>query len=90
MTTPKFEKQYNEMIEINKNLFDELKEKSSNLNSEEFREIQRKVVRVIRRTEDRLCSKTENAKFASFSTNLADRFWELVRANYPEVDHAES
>ncbi len=90
MALPKFEKQYMEMIELNKSAFEELKEKGKNPKSEEFAEIQRKIIRIVRRTEDRLCSKTENARYGSFSTNLADKFWEKVRESYPEVDYAES
>lgn len=86
MATPKFEKQYEEMIKINKSLFEELKQKSSNPKSDEFAEVQRKTIRIIRKNEDKLCSKSENAHYGNFSTNLAERFWDKVRENYPEVD----
>ncbi|MFA6981963.1 MAG: hypothetical protein WC243_03005 [Patescibacteria group bacterium] len=87
MSSPKFEKQYNEMIEKNKELFDELKLRSTNPKSEDFKEVQRKALRIVRRSEDTLCSKTENTHFSSFSSGLADKFWEMVRSNYPEIDY---
>ena len=87
MSTTKYEKQYEEMIKINKSLFDELKKLSSNPKTEEFASLQRQIIRVIRKNEDRLCSRSENANFSSFTTNLANKFWEKIRENYPEVDY---
>ena len=87
MSTPKFQKQYEEMISGNSELFAELKMKSRKPSSPEFREVQLKMLRIIRRNEDILCKKTENTRYSSFSTGLADRFWELVRADYPEIDY---
>lgn len=86
MTTPKFKKQYDELIENNKELFDKLK--SAPKDTEEFNELQRRVLRIVRRAEDALCSKTENTHFSNFSTGLADKFWEEIRANYPEIDYS--
>lgn len=71
------------MIENNQELFDELK--TANQNSERFKEIQRNLLRIIRKNEDILCSKTENTHYVNFSTNLADKFQEEIKANYPEV-----
>ena len=76
------------MIENNKELFDELKTWGTKPKSEEFQETQRKALRVARRNEDMLCSKTENTRFSNFSTNLADKFWEKIRAEYPEIDYS--
>ena len=76
------------MLENNKEAFEELKLKSSNLKSEDFKEVQRKALRVIHRNEDALCSKTESTHFSNFSVNLANRFWEKIRANYPEIDYS--
>jgi hypothetical protein len=86
MPAPKYQRQYEDMLKINKALFDELKLKSKKPKSAEFKEIQLKVLRVVRRNEDALCAKTENTHYSSFSTNLADKFWEQARANYPEID----
>jgi hypothetical protein len=85
MTTPKYEKHYKDMIAENAELFDELKKLGKTPNSDEFRGVQFKVLRVIRKNENLLCRKTENTKYSGFSTNLADKFGELIRADYPEV-----
>ena len=75
------------MIDNNKDLFEELK--INKKGTPAFNEAQRKALRIVRRNEDLLCSKTESAHFANFSTGLADKFWEELRAAYPEIDYAE-
>jgi nucleoside-triphosphatase THEP1 len=86
MAKTKFEKQYEEMMKNYKDVFDELKEKSSNPKTEEFKALQLKVMRIIRKNEDNLCSKMENTHYSNYSVNLAEKFWELIRIDYPEVD----
>lgn len=56
---------------------------------EAFNEMGQKVLRIIRRYEDELCSKSENSGFGKFSTNLSDKFWEQVRGYFPHIDRIE-
>lgn len=89
MATTKYEKQYQEMIERNKQVFEDLQKYGKNPKSEEFKEVQFKAIRIVKRNEDALCSKTENNKrFSSFSTSLSDKFWEKIRSEYPEIDYS--
>jgi hypothetical protein len=88
VSTPKFEKQYSEMMKNYQAVFDELKLKSSKPKSEDFKEVQRKALRAIHLNENALCSKTESTHYSNFSVNLADKFWEKIRANYPEIDYS--
>ena len=88
MATPKFERQYQEMLKNDKDVFAELKLRSSKPKTDAFKEIQRKALRVIHINENSLCSRTEGTHFSNFSANLADRFWEKIRANYPEIDYS--
>jgi hypothetical protein len=83
MVTPKYKKQYDEMVKNNQELFDALK--TTNKKSKEFKEIQLSLMRVVRRNEDILCSKTENTHYSNFSTGLADKFTAEIMANYPEL-----
>lgn len=76
------------MLKIDGATFVELKLKSIKPKSEAFKEIQRKALRVIHQNENMLCSKTESTHFSNFSTILADKFWEKIRANYPEIDYS--
>jgi hypothetical protein len=86
MAKPKYERQYEQMLKDHQDSFDELKKLDRK--SEEFKSLQLKVIRIIRKNEDQLCAKTENTKFANFSLQLADKFWELIRKDYPEVDYS--
>lgn len=84
MALPKFRIQYDLMLENNPEVFETLKKAKQG--TAEFKEAQRTALRVVRKNEDVLCKRTENTKFTNFSTGLADKFMELVRANYPEID----
>jgi hypothetical protein len=84
MALPKFKIQYDLMLENNSEIFEALKK--AKRGTAEFKESQRAALRIVRKNEDILCKRTENTKFTNFSTGLADKFMELVRANYPEID----
>lgn len=76
------------MLEEHPELFSELTEAHTALQAdsskqESFDEVRRKAIRIISKYEDQLCSKTERTKFANFSTSLSEKFWELIRINYP-------
>lgn len=83
------------MLEDNEYLFDEFKKLHETYSEEdpeendEFHEVGRKVLRVVRRYENELCSKSENSKFGKFSENLSEKFWEQVRAYFPRIDSVE-
>ena len=80
------------MLEYNEDLFKNFKELSHkyemnplNIKSE-FETEREKVLRVVRRYENILCSKSEGGKYGKFSGKLADKFWESVRAYLPKID----
>lgn len=92
MATPKYKKQFDEMLKNNKAIFDqylELEEKYL-VNPAEFKEelesIKNKLMRILRKNEDMLCSKSENTKYGVYSESLAMKFWEEVRAVFPKID----
>lgn len=80
------------MLVENKKLFEEyiaLEEaykKSPSKHKEELGEMRRKLLRVMRKHEDRLCARTENTKFANYSENLAVLFWQEIRTMFPDVE----
>lgn len=45
-----------------------------------------KVVDVIREYERRLCGHSEKGQYSKFSANLADKFWEQIRKQFPRID----
>jgi hypothetical protein len=88
MPTTKYEKQYQEMLKYDLKLFQDLKVASAKPKTADFKELQRKALRVIHENENVLCSRTESTKFSNFSATLADKFWEKIRAEYPEIDYS--
>ncbi len=83
------------MLEYNQKLFDDFIiihnnfEKNSINWQDKFNEEGTKVLRVIRRYENNLCSRSENTGFGKFSTNLSDKFWEEVRITLPLIDRVK-
>ena len=45
-----------------------------------------KVIEMIRNWERKLCRDSERGQFGKFSANLADKFWNLVRTDFPKID----
>ena len=89
----KYKEYYLKMIKDNKNLFDEFKKLHDNysLNPESFQEIYNtegeKILEVIREYENRLCSNTERGMYNKYSVNLAEKFQNEVRQQFPMIDH---
>jgi hypothetical protein len=53
---------------------------------EEFNEEGQKIMVVLRRYENSLCSKSEGGKYGKFSSNLADKYWSEIRTIFPKID----
>lgn len=54
-----------------------------------YNEMGQKILRIIRRYDDELCSKSENSGYGKFSENLSEKFWEEVRSTFPLIDQVE-
>lgn len=89
----KYKQQIQDMLEYHNDLFKSFKkihddyEKNPKKFQEEFNEEGQKVLHIIRRYENILCSKSEGGKYGKFSSNLADKFWEEIRALFPKIDY---
>ncbi len=87
----KYQKYFQDMLAQNKQLFEEFKivhEQYSHdpkSHQDKFNEVGADILDVIRRYENRLCSKTEGSGFGKFSTNLADKFQAEVKAYFPKI-----
>ena len=88
----RYQQEYKEMVNENKQLFDEFKvihdkyAQDDTSNQEEFNRVGEKVVAIIRDHELHLTSKAESGQYAKYSSTLADKFWDLIRREYPEID----
>jgi hypothetical protein len=88
----KYKKAFKEMLEDNQKLVSEFKIIHDNFAKDpsnwrdKFNEEGTKILRVIRRYENNLCSRSENTGFSKYSINLSDKFWEEVRLFLPLID----
>lgn len=55
-------------------------------NQEAFNAIGREVQDVVHDYERRLCGKTESGMYSKFSSNLSEKFWGLLRQDFPKID----
>lgn len=55
-------------------------------NQPEFNRIGREVQDVIRDYERKLCGRTESGEYSKFSGGLSEKFWGLVREDFPKID----
>lgn len=83
------------MLEDNQTLFNSFKQthdqyaKDKETMQDQFNEEGTKALRVIRRYENALCSKSENTSYGKFSATLSDKFWEEIRAYLPLIDQVK-
>ncbi len=89
---PKYKQYYQKMIDENKDLFFKFlnihdKFKADKLKwSDQFNEVGRDVMDVIRDWERRLCSAMGKGQYSSYSHRLADKFKDEVRKDYELID----
>ncbi len=80
------------MLSNNKILFDEFKVIHDKFVLEpekyraEFDLKGKEIVRVLHQWEDKLCNHSEGSGYGIYSTNLSEKFKNLVRKNFPKFD----
>lgn len=88
----KYKQQVQDMLEAHKVLFDEFREIHDKYGEnpkewqEKFNEIGMKIVPIVQRWENNLCSKSESSRYGRFSSNLSDKFWGEIRTIFPKID----
>lgn len=45
-----------------------------------------KILEIIREWERKLCQHSERGQFGKYSSSLAEKFWNIVRIDYPKID----
>ncbi len=80
------------MLDENRELFAEFKNihdryglDMNNL-QEEFNEVGKRVFKVIREYENRLCNRSESNGYGSYTGNLAQKFMDEIRGLFPHID----
>ena len=88
----KYQKYYQDMVDNNWKTFTAFKNLHDRYLKEpevwhlQFNSEGENILKIIREWERRLCKQTEKGQYSKFSSSLADKFWELVRADYPKID----
>ena len=88
----KYKKYFQKMLEDNGEIFNSFKNLHDNyaLNPQsrqlEFNTQGKKVLKIIREYENRLCSDTERGVYSKYSARLAEKFQNEIRAHFPMVD----
>lgn len=88
----KYQEFYQKMIDENSEIFNKFMDlhdsyqKNPDANQNEYNTIGEKIVKIIRDWERRLCRESERGQYGKFSAGLADKFWSLVRADFPKID----
>jgi len=88
----KYKQYYQKMVKENQKLFDNFKEVHDKFKqdrpkwSDEYNEVGRDVVDVMRDWERRLCSAMGKGQFSQYSYRLADKFKDAVRKDFELID----
>lgn len=88
----KSQQYFQDMLEYNKELFDEFKDVHDRFTRDEtkwkdaFNEVGERVLVVVRKYENLLCSHSESGKYGKFSDKTADTFWKYIRGAFPKID----
>lgn len=89
----KYKQQVQDMLNAHQDIFSAFKELHDNYANdpkswqEKFNEEGQKVLLIIQRWENNLCSKSESGKYGKFSSKLADKFWEEIRIIFPKINY---
>jgi len=89
----RFKEVFNQMVEHNKAEFDAFRKLHDEyaLNpdglQEKYNEQGKKIQELVRKYEDILCGHSERSGYGSYSGNLAEKFQNEVRRNFPKIDY---
>ena len=84
---------YQTMIDENKDAFNKfftLHEeyvKQPQRVQKEFNTVGKEIQNIIHDYERRLCGKTEGGMYSKFSQNLSEKFWDIIRKDFPKIDY---
>lgn len=87
----KYKEYFQKMLGENAELFSNYRQlhneyKENIVTQEEYNDRGKPVLAIIREYEDRLCRQTESGGYSVYSGNLAEKFWDEIRREFPLVD----
>ncbi|RJR28912.1 hypothetical protein C4564_03735 [Candidatus Microgenomates bacterium] len=88
----KYKEYFLKMLSDNKELFDNFRKihdkyalDMENMQAT-YNEAGKEIMSIIRAYEDKLCGHSESSGYANYSGNLAEKFQEEVRREFPQID----
>jgi len=90
---PKYKEYYKKMIDENRIVFDAFSKLHAEYSLDQtslqsrFNTEGEKIMAIARDYENKLCSGTENGMYNRYSSNLAEKFQNELRAHFPLVDN---
>ena len=88
----KYQQVFQQMLSQNKELFESFKKVHDKYSQDQkvwrakYNEEGEKIMTIIRRYESRLCGRSEGSGFGKFTGGLSEKFWNLVRKEFPLID----
>lgn len=88
----KFKEYFQRMVEQNKEDFEKFRFTHDNyalnpeVNQEKYNLEGKKILKIIKEWESKLCHQQEKT-YSQYAGNLAEKFWEEVRKEFPMIDH---
>lgn len=92
MAKTKYNEYYQKMVAENRQLFDEflkmndLFREDPEKNADQFHQVGQKVVDKVRDFDRRLCSAMGRGVYSTYSQKLSEKFWDLVRKDFDQID----
>jgi len=92
MPQAKYQLYYQKMIDENRPLFDDfakahqLFDKDQERNADNFHQLGKAVLEVIRDYDRRLCAAMGRGVYSIYSDKLSQKFWDLAREDFPKID----
>lgn len=92
MSQTKYREYYEKMVAENRQLFDDFLKINDNFkansetNADEFHQVGQRVVDKIRDYDRRLCSAMGRGVFSTYSQKLSEKFWDLARQDFDQID----
>jgi hypothetical protein len=87
----KYQEYFKKMLSEHEDLFKDFREIHDAYSEDpslqvKYNETGKPIIELIREYEDRLCHQSEGGGYAKFSGNLAEKFWDQVRTEFPLID----
>lgn len=87
----KYKEYFQKMLEDHKDAFNAFRDihdkyKNNEASQEEYNTHGKPIMDLIREYEDKLCRQSEGSGYAAYAGNLAEKFWEEIRREFPLID----